>query len=75
MWESMVFYGNLKKISILLNHTSSSLLNISTTRSSKKITSKKLWKVYKPDFVGKTPNDHSSRSIITNRFKRPTRTV
>ena len=35
----------------------------------------KLWKVYKPDFVGNIPNDHSSRSIITNRFKRPTRTV
>ena len=28
-----------------------------------------------PDFVGNIPNDHSSRSIITNRFKRPTRTV
>ena len=71
----MVFYGNFKKNFICKNYTSSSLLNISTTISSKKIYNLKLWKVYKPDFVGNIPNDHSSRSIITNRFKRPTRTV
>ena len=71
----MVFYGNFKKNFICKNYTSSSLLNISTTISSKKIYDLKLWKVYKPDFVGNIPNDHSSRSIITNRFKRPTRTV
>ena len=52
-----------------------SLLNISITISGKKNYNLKLWKVYKPDFVGNIPNDHSSRSIITNRFKRPTRTV